>query len=145
MENKKNFDSEMLNVYRRAYDEAHYKATYLLQMLNNHGAFESARLLIHSPKVSEGYIALWERGRLDLTVEALIHDNLDWHSLFTEEELEIVRKRLIEYGYKPASRSSIIRNAQNPCRLFCGHPGVQEDLHAPGRKTRVGRNDYQGG
>jgi hypothetical protein len=29
--------------------------------------------------VSEGCTALWERGRLDLTVEALIHDNPQWH------------------------------------------------------------------
>ena len=43
-----------------------------------------------------------ERGRLDLTVEALIYDNTEWHPLFTEEELEIVRKRLIEYEYPPA-------------------------------------------
>ncbi len=102
MENRKNFDSEILNVYSRALNEANYKAPYFLQMLHNHGALETARLLIRSPKVSEGYIALWERGRLDLTVEAFIHDNPDWHSLFTDEELEIVRKRLIEYGYKPA-------------------------------------------
>ncbi|MCL5406610.1 MAG: hypothetical protein M1398_07825 [Deltaproteobacteria bacterium] len=96
---EKFFDSAMLNIYRRAYEEAHYKATYFLQMLNELRGLETARRLIHSPKVSEGYIALWERGRLDLTVEALIHDNPEWHSLFTEEELEIARKRLADYGY----------------------------------------------
>jgi len=71
-------------------------------MFHKYGGIETARLLLNSPTVSEGYTALWERGRLDLTVEALIHDNPDWQSLFTEEELEIVHKRLIEYNYGPA-------------------------------------------
>jgi hypothetical protein len=44
--------------------------------------------------VSEGYTALWERGRLDLTVEALIHDNPQWHPLFTPEELAICTEPL---------------------------------------------------
>jgi len=48
--------------------------------------------------VSEGYTALWERGRLDLTVEALIHDNPQWHPLFTPEELDICTERLTQYG-----------------------------------------------
>ncbi len=99
---RKRFDIEMRNIYRRAYHEANYKATRFLQMLEQNGVFETARLLIHSATVSDGYTALWERGRLDLTVEALIHDNPDYQPLFTEEELEIVRERLIEYKYGPA-------------------------------------------
>lgn len=43
-------------------------------MLHEHGGLQTARILIHAATVSEGYTALWERG-LDLTVEALIHDN----------------------------------------------------------------------
>jgi hypothetical protein len=49
--------------------------------------------------VSEGYTALWERGRLDLTVEAVIHDNPKWHTLFTQEDLEICTRRLRDYRY----------------------------------------------
>ena len=62
-------------------------------------AIETAQLLIHSPTVSEGYTALWERKRLDLTVEAMIHDNPKWHPLFTVDELEICKKRLTDYEY----------------------------------------------
>jgi len=98
---RKRFDIKMWNIYRRAYHEANYNATRFLQMLEQHGGFETARLLIHSTTVSDGYTALWERGRLDLTVEALIHDNPDYHPLFTDEELKIVRKRLTEYKYGP--------------------------------------------
>ena len=93
------FDEEMLGIYQRALSETRYKATRFLSMLHDHRGLETARLLIHSPGVSEGYTALWERKRLDLTVEAVIHDNPKWHPLFTHEELAICDKRLAEYNY----------------------------------------------
>ena len=71
------FDTAMMDIYRRAKSEAKYSATRYFQMLTDHRGLETARLLLHSNSVSEGYTALWERGRLDLTVEALIHDHLD--------------------------------------------------------------------
>ena len=51
--------------------------------------------------VSDGYKALWERGRFDLTVEALISDHPEYQSLFTEEERQIAQRRLAEYKYTP--------------------------------------------
>jgi len=36
---------------------------------------------------------------LDLTVEAVIHDNPKWHELFTQADLDVCAKRLKEYGY----------------------------------------------
>ena len=39
------------------------------------------------------------RGRLDLTVEAIIFDNPDYQTLFSKDELAIIKKRLTEYGY----------------------------------------------
>lgn len=93
------FDEEMLGIYQRAFSEANYKATRFLQMLHEHRGLETARILLHSPNVSEGYTALWERHRLDLTVEAVIHDNPKWHPLFTQDDLAICTKRLKEYGY----------------------------------------------
>jgi len=95
----KDFDEAMLGIYQRALSEAKYKATRFLDMLYEHRGLETARILIHSPKVSDGYTALWERGRLDLTVEAVIHDNPRWHVLFTEDELATCRKRLKDYEY----------------------------------------------
>ena len=93
------FDQAMLGIYQRALLEADYKATRFLQMLQNHRGLETARILLHSLTVSEGYAALWERGRLDLTVEAVIHDDPTWHPLFTQDELAVCKKRLTEYGY----------------------------------------------
>ena len=68
-------------------------------MLDENGGVETAHILINAPTVSDGYTALWERGRLDLTVEAIIWDNPKYHKLFTEEELGIIKKRLIDYEY----------------------------------------------
>lgn len=52
----------------------------------------TAKYLINSPKPSTGYTALFQLGRLDLTVEALVIEELRWHSLFTPEELARARK-----------------------------------------------------
>jgi hypothetical protein len=93
------FDEAMLQIYQRALSETNYKATRFLQMLHDHRGLETARILLHSPNVSEGYTALWQRRRLDLTVEAVIHDNAEWHPLFTQEELDICKQRLIDYQY----------------------------------------------
>lgn len=93
------FDEEMLDVYRRANSDAHYNATRFLHMLHEHGGLETARILLHSPNVSEGYTALWQLGRLDLTVEAVIYDNPKWHPLFTQPELDTCIRRLTEYRY----------------------------------------------
>lgn len=93
------FDGEMLRIYQRAYAEAKYNASRFLKMLYEHRGLGTARILLHSPTVSDGYTALWERGRLDLTVEAVIHDNPKWHPLFSAEELAICTKRLKDYHY----------------------------------------------
>lgn len=78
--------------------EAGYNATYFLQMLSEAGPTETPRRLIHSPRPSEGFTALWERGRLDLTVEAYVLQEPHL-GLFTDDELERARRRLEEYGY----------------------------------------------
>ena len=36
---------------------------------------------------------------MDLTVEAVVHDNAEWHELFTENELRLCKRRLAEFGY----------------------------------------------
>ena len=103
---EKRFNDAMWSIHRRAYKEAAYNAKRFLKMLDEHGGLGTAKILINAPKVSEGYTALYLRGRLDLTVEAEIYDNPRWNSLFTQQELDIVRIRLIEYEYGPALESS---------------------------------------
>jgi hypothetical protein len=96
------FDAAMMDIYRRARTEAKYNAVRYLQMLTDHRGLETARILLHAT-VSDGYTALWQRKRLDLTVEALIFDNAEYHQLFTSEELAIAHKRLEDYQYPPAT------------------------------------------
>ena len=93
------FDQAMHGIYQRALSEAGYNAKRFLQMLHEHRGLQTARMLIHASTVSEGYTALWERQRLDLTVEAMILDSPRWHPLFTADELSICKRRLSDYGY----------------------------------------------
>jgi len=68
-------------------------------MVHEDGGLATARYLIHAPQVSDGYTALWERKRLDLTVEAMVLINPKWHPLFTTDELQRCSDRLKDYGY----------------------------------------------
>ncbi len=95
------FDQRMQEVYRSGKVEARYSAPLFAEMLREHGGLETARRFIHSPDYAPGFTKLWERKRLDLTVEAVILSEPKWHSLFTPEELAICRNRLHEYGYQP--------------------------------------------
>jgi hypothetical protein len=93
------FESAMRAIYHRAKDEAGYTATYFLGMLAQHGGLETAHKLLAATKISDGFATLWERHRLDLTVEALVLKP-EFQGLFTEEELEIARRRLEKFGYQ---------------------------------------------
>jgi hypothetical protein len=58
-----------------------------------------------APSVSDGFVSLWEKQRLDLTVEALVVEGRFAH-LFTEDELGIARRRLDDFGYAVSSASA---------------------------------------
>jgi hypothetical protein len=90
----------MAKIYQRARDETGYTATYLLSMLAEDGGVETARRLLASATVSTGFTSLWNRGRLDLTVEALVLDP-QFAGLFTADELDIARGRLAQFDYVP--------------------------------------------
>ena len=62
-----------------------------LNMVQNRGGLEAARRLLASPSVGDGFVALWEAGRLDLSVEALVVQE-PWCALFTEAELAVARQ-----------------------------------------------------
>ncbi|MCF6199828.1 MAG: hypothetical protein L3J67_10625 [Hyphomicrobiaceae bacterium] len=97
---KREFDVSMFEIYQRAKNEVKYTAHRFYQLLDDHGGIGTAKMLISSDNVSDGYVALWEKERLDLTVEAMILAKDEFHPLFTPEELEICRKRLKEYGFR---------------------------------------------
>lgn len=91
------FGQAMHAVYTRARSEAGYTPSSL-SMLSDLGPLGTARKLLGAPAVSDGFAALWERGRLDLTVEALVVEPR-FAALFGEKELETARKRLHQFSY----------------------------------------------
>jgi hypothetical protein len=102
----KQFDAAMLGIYQRAKSEVNYNATLFLRMLDERRGLATAQHLINSDQPSEGYTRLYEKGRLDLTVEALVVEDQRWHCLFSEDELARARKRLISYGYTAQVRGT---------------------------------------
>jgi hypothetical protein len=96
------FDREMRRVYERARSEPGYNATYFLSMLAEYGGMGTAHRLLAGRNISDGFSALWERRRLDLTVEALVLQT-GYAELFSDEELETARRRLEDYGYHPSA------------------------------------------
>ena len=93
------FDQAMFSIYERAKKEAGYNALIFLRMLSENGGVQTARTLINATKPSDGYTSLYEKGRLDLTVEAMVLENQIWHELFTSDELKKAKTRLQQYGY----------------------------------------------
>lgn len=67
------------------------------QMLATEGGYSVAKKLIH--KTSTGFEKLWKLNRLDLSTEAVILQK-EFRPLFTEEEQEIAKTRLSEFGYE---------------------------------------------
>ena len=59
---------------------------------------ETAHKLLAAPAMSDGFAALWERGRMDLTVEAVVVEPA-LSELFSEHELQVARRRLEQFGY----------------------------------------------
>jgi hypothetical protein len=92
------FHDEMLDIYRRAKTECSYNAARFLHMVSESGGLNAARSLLAAPGVSDGFVALWKCGRLDLTVEALVLKS-EWRELFTDTELAVARKRLKDLGH----------------------------------------------
>lgn len=99
---ERQFHRAMISIYETAKRELGYNATRFLQMISEHGGLAAARQLLWSDAPSEGFTTLWERGRLDLTVEAHVLDP-EFASLFTDEDREQARARLEAYGWRPRS------------------------------------------
>ena len=95
---EREFALAMRDIYARAKAEAGYNATYFLQMLAEIGPIETARRLVTSTQPSQGFTALWERHRLDLTVEANVV-KARFRPLFTDIERDAAVSRLAAYGY----------------------------------------------
>lgn len=92
----------MRSIYDRAKAECNYPATRFLKMLGDHGGVETAHILLRAPNVSDGFVELYLKKRLDLTVEAQILANEKFWPLFSERELDTARRWITEYEAKLA-------------------------------------------
>lgn len=96
---EKRFHDRMVQVYQKGKSEAGYNANYFIQMVGEQGGLATARQLLAAPQISDGFSALWERRRLDLTVEACVLSS-EFEDLFTDAELDLARSRLKDFGYR---------------------------------------------
>lgn len=91
----------MAAIYDAAVQECKYHATRFIQMVRADGGLATARTLLDSDTLSDGLTRLWECGRLDLSLEALILQD-EWAPLFTDVERERARMRLKGLGFNVA-------------------------------------------
>ncbi len=96
---EKRFTARMFDIYKNAKQQANYTATVFYEMITRNGGLLTAKTLINASKPSVGYTALFERNRLDLTVEAVVVEEPEWRELFTDDEIKKAADRLKKYGY----------------------------------------------
>ncbi|WP_197093774.1 hypothetical protein [Nonomuraea sp. SBT364] len=87
------FHQAMVEIYHTAKRDLGYNATRFIQMVSNRGGLATAKLLLWSDQVSDGFETLRSHGRLDLSVEAHVLKD-EFAELFTDEERQRARERL---------------------------------------------------
>ena len=95
------FHRAMLNIYDAA-AKLGCRPTRFLQMVHEHGGVTAAKRLLSGPVAQSGLTTLWELGRLDISMEALVVQE-QWQPLFNDAERQAARDRLSAYGDDPAS------------------------------------------
>src|SRR3954469_2349078 len=96
------FHGRMVDIWRRARTEASYNATRYIQMVSEIGGVEAARRLVVRDTPSDGFTSLWEKHRLDLTVESLVLEG-QFNDLFDDNVRDMARRRLLDYGWTAAA------------------------------------------
>jgi 5-methylcytosine-specific restriction protein A len=93
------FLRELTDLVARIKKETNYTPSEFLNMLHRNGAINTAKTLIRpGSRESDGYQKLWEKNRLDLTVENVALQP-QWQHLFTRDELKNAQKRLQKYKF----------------------------------------------
>jgi hypothetical protein len=106
------FHQEMERLCARVMRETSYKPTRMLTMIQQMGGVEAARKIAGSANPSEGFIALWELGRLDLTVEQLVLRD-EFVGLFPEHLVEVAEAKLRQAGVEPGRGSDTSETSQH--------------------------------
>jgi hypothetical protein len=94
---KMNFEERINSAIREMF-KIGYKPHIFMDMRIEHGTIEAIKRLIHSEEVPSGFTTLWEKQRLDLSVENIIQEP-EWTSLFTDGDRQLAKKRLKAYNF----------------------------------------------
>ncbi|MBU3191756.1 hypothetical protein KPL51_19820 [Clostridium bowmanii] len=95
---ERKFYMDMREIYFKADKECGYRASRFMQMIADKGGVDTAKKLVTKEGGTEGFEKLWQYKRLDLSVEALVLNDV-YKSLFSDEVRDICRQRLKEYGF----------------------------------------------
>lgn len=100
---EKNQDIKLTSFLRAKAREAEqairYRPSFFLGMLENDGGYRTVIKLLSANGVSDGFKKLWEHGRMDLSVEALVVES-EWRSAFDPVLIARAEKRLNEVAYR---------------------------------------------
>ncbi|MBE6022307.1 MAG: hypothetical protein E7231_03615 [Cellulosilyticum sp.] len=97
---KKLFHQEIIDLYKQVIKSVKYKPTRLMDFINKYGGYEAAVKYISTESNVQDFAILWEKERLDLSVEALITKE-QYRPLFSEDILSFCDRKLKEYSYAP--------------------------------------------
>jgi hypothetical protein len=92
-ETERQFHRAMIEIYQTAKRDLGYNASRFIQMVSERGGLATARQLLWSDQVSDGFETLRSHGRLDLSVEAHVLKP-EFEALFTDEDRQRARDRL---------------------------------------------------
>jgi 5-methylcytosine-specific restriction enzyme A len=92
------FNKDVIEAYKTA-KSIGYNASVFIQLVSRDGALKVAKDFIHKNQATTGFEKLWEKGRLDLTIEAQTILPI-YKTLFTFEERMAAYERLKSYNYE---------------------------------------------
>lgn len=92
--------TEQVRQYCDACAEFNYNPTAFRKMIDARGAVGAVRTLFSANRYSEGFVRLWEEGRLDLSMEALVLEHPRYLKFFTSSQLENAKKWLDAVKYE---------------------------------------------
>lgn len=97
---KKLFHQDMISLYKQMIKSVKYKPTRLMDYINKYGGYEAAVKYISTESNVQDFAILWEKERLDLSVEALMTKD-QYRELFNEDIVNFCDRKLKEYSYAP--------------------------------------------
>ena len=87
------FHQAMIDIYKAAVTECNYRAKAFLSMVVEMGGMQTAKKLLSTTDIQSGLYEVFDCGRLDLTVEALVAEG-NYRDLFELDELIEAERRL---------------------------------------------------